>query len=296
VSLESVGTLLDRAREGGYAVGYFESWNLESLQGVIDAAEHAQSPMIIGFNGEFLSHPGRIANERVSWNAALGKAAAESASVPVALLFNECAQDDWIREALAAGFSQAMLDDPDAPHDEFVRRVKALTAFAHERGAMFEAEFGELPCGASGTIEDEGCCLTDPDAAAEFVAETGIDILGVSVGNVHVLVDGRLDLDLDHLSKLRDRVTVHLDLHGGTGISDASLKGAIALGVTKVCYGTYLKQSYLAAVRKALGQNELNPHRLLGLGGPEDVMVAGRLAVRDAVSERIGMLGCCGKA
>ena len=68
------------------------------------------------------------------------------------------------------------------------------------------------------------------------------------------------------------------------------------MGVAKINFGTYLKQRYLGAVRDALGQDESNPHEMLGGGGRLDVMVAGRLAVRDAVLERIGRLGCCGKA
>ena len=101
---------------------------------------------------------------------------------------------------------------------------------------------------------------------------------------------------MNHLEKLRNRVDVHFDLHGGTGITDDSIRRAISLGVTKVCYGTYLKQRYLATIRKALDQDGINPHKLLGMGGAEDVMVAGRLAVRDAVLDRIDLLGCCGKA
>ena len=68
------------------------------------------------------------------------------------------------------------------------------------------------------------------------------------------------------------------------------------MGVTKVNYGTYLKQRYLKAVRDSVAANVDNPHELLGIGGDRDVMIAGRLAVRDAVLERIGLLGCCGKA
>jgi fructose/tagatose bisphosphate aldolase len=74
------------------------------------------------------------------------------------------------------------------------------------------------------------------------------------------------------------------------------LREAIGLGVAKVNYGTYLKQRYLRAVRAALASDEVNPHELLGIGGAADVMVAGRLAVRDAVLERIEDLGCCGRA
>ena len=89
---------------------------------------------------------------------------------------------------------------------------------------------------------------------------------------------------------------IPLDLHGGTGIEGDDLKRAISLGVAKVCYGTYVKQRYLAAVRARLASDQVNPHLLLGFGGSEDVMVAGRLAVRDAVLERIELLGCCRRA
>jgi hypothetical protein len=74
------------------------------------------------------------------------------------------------------------------------------------------------------------------------------------------------------------------------------MREAIARGVAKVNYGTYLKQYYLQAVRAVLGRHCADPHRLLGMGGMDDVLVAGRLAVRDAVLERIGLLGCCGRA
>ncbi|MBM4086240.1 MAG: hypothetical protein FJ272_15765, partial [Planctomycetes bacterium] len=100
----------------------------------------------------------------------------------------------------------------------------------------------------------------------------------------------------ERLAQVRRRTDVPLGLHGGTGITDGSLREAIRLGVAKVAYGTGLKQRYLAAVRRALGDPDINPHKLLGMGGVEDVMVAGRLAVRDAVLERIELLGCCGQA
>lgn len=288
--------LLDNARAGGYAVGYFESWNFESLQGVIDAAQQTRSPMIIGFNGQWLSCPGRLAREDISWYAALGKAAAESASVPVGLLFNECAYDDWIRRAMEAGFSQAMLDDPDASPEDVTRRTAELAAFAHAHDASFEAEIGQLPHGESGRIEADDCALTDIDAAAGFVDETGIDVLAISIGNVHLMVQGQQELDLNHIEALRRRLDVHFDLHGGTGIPVKSLTAAIALGVTKVCYGTYVKQRYLAAVRQALSNDCTSPHEHLGFGGEDDMLTAGRIAVREAGFERIHLLGCCGKA
>src|ERR1700747_3248353 len=85
--LWAISELVRHAREHGYALGYFESWNLESLQGVLDAAETTRSPIIIGFNGEFLSHPDRKLSERLQWYAELGKAAAAAAAGPWCFIF-----------------------------------------------------------------------------------------------------------------------------------------------------------------------------------------------------------------
>jgi ketose-bisphosphate aldolase len=293
--LESVPEMLRRAREGGYAVGYFESWNLESLYGVIDAAELAQAPVIVGFNGEFLSRAERTAAERLSWYGALGRTAATDASVPCGFIFNECAQDNWTRAAVTAGFNLVMPADPAASHGDYAGRVRDLIGYAHPRNVAVEAELGELPAGLPAFAHGEGE-KTDPDRARDFVRATGVDLLAVSVGNVHVALSGRTALDLDHLKAIRRVVDVPLVLHGGSGIADESLRQAIAIGVAKVNYGTVLKQRYLAAVRRALAVDELNPHALLGMGGPEDVMIAGRCAVREAVLERLPALGCAGRA
>lgn len=295
MALAPIGQLMHHAARGRYAVGYFESWSLDSLAGVIDAAERTRSPVIVGFNGDFLSRPDRLAAERIRWYGALGRAAAESASVPVGVIFNECARDEAVRTAIESGFNLVMSADAEAPYEQYVRRVAALVECAHARGVAVEGEIGELPCGSSGQVAEDGS-LTDPRQAAAFVAATGVDMLAVSVGNVHVRVRGQAGLDLERLAKLCEEVPVPLDLHGGTGIAGESLREAVRLGVRKVAYGTYLKQRHLAAVRAALGSEPLDPHLLLGYGGPEDVLTAGRLAVRDAVLERIELLGCCGNA
>jgi ketose-bisphosphate aldolase len=295
VPLESIDRLMRRCREGGYAVGYFESWNLESLQGVLDAAEQTRSPIIIGFNGGFLRHDARLAAEQLPLYGALGKAAAESSPVPCGLILNECSDEGWILSAAEIGFNLVMPSGPDSPDDDYLPRAKRLVRHCHDRGVAVEAEIGELPCGASGRVEGAGE-LTDPALAEQFVTETGVDLLAVSVGNVHVRLSGEQDLDLDLLAAVHQRVQVPLVLHGGTGIASRSLKEAIRLGVAKVNYGTYVKQRYLKAVRASLSGDGVNPHELLGLGGPQDVMVAGRLATRDAVLERIDVLGCRGRA
>jgi ketose-bisphosphate aldolase len=294
--------MMRRALEADYAVGYFESWNLESLQGVVDAAEEARSPVILGFNGEFLSRA-RLSQERLAWYAKLGLAAAESSTVPCGLIFNECPRDHWVRQAISAGFNLVMLADPDAPHEELEARVAALAQLAHAHGIAIEGEVGELPIGVPSPADAAPFHpghKTDPDAAAAFVEKTGVDLLAVSVGNVHIQLHGERALDLDRLEAIAHRVSVPLVLHGGTGIAAESLIAAIQRGVAKVNFGTYLKLRYLAAVRDAIAKDQhgdvADPHRLLGMGGPEDVLMAGRLAVKRAVLERIDQLGCRGRA
>jgi len=294
VPLEPIDAMMRHAALAGYAVGYFESWNLESLQGVVDAAEEARSPVILGFNGDFLSRP-RQADERLAWYAALGLAAARSSNVPCGLIFNECPRDDWVRQAISAGFNLVMLADQEAPLAELEERVAAVARLAHAQGVAIEGEVGELPMGVEDpgkTADYPGGHLTDPGTAAAFVEKTGVDLLAVSVGNIHIQLRGEQALDLDRLHEIAQRVSVPLVLHGGSGIAAESLRAAIKLGVAKVNFGTYLKQRYLAAVREAIAKDVADPHRLLGIGGAEDLLTAGRLAVKRAVIERINQLGC----
>lgn len=293
--LESANDLLAHARRHRYAVGYFESWDMASLEGVIDAAEQCRAPIIVGFNGEFLARPDRALPVRLEWYAALGRSAAESARVPCAVMFNECPADAWVKRAIQVGFNLVMLADPEATHADLTCRTADIVRLAHAQGGAVEAELGLLPCGVSEHAEGTSS-LTDPDQAALFVRETGVDLLAVSAGNVHILLDGQRDLDLAHLAAIQQKVDVPLVLHGGSGITANSLVQAIALGVVKVNYGTYLKQRCLAALRPALANADANPHHLLGFGGGADLMVVARQAVRDAVLERIELLGCCGKA
>ncbi len=291
--LESVSTLLAKADREKYAVGYFESWNFESLNGVIDAAEETRSPVVIGFNGEFLSHDERTLPERLNWYAALGREAAESARVPCAFIFNECGQDDWLRRAVTAGFNIIMPSNEKCPDlKKYEAWVASLTALAHGHGVAVEAELGVLPYGDPDAKGE----YTDPEAAEKFVGATKVDLLAVSIGNVHVMGHGRQGLNLDHLARIRERVRIPLVLHGGTGIADESLKEAVRLGITKVNFGTNLKRGYMKAVHEALHVDQMDPHRLLGWGGEQDVMVAGRKAIRDLVAEKMAILGCMGKA
>ena len=286
MSLEPIPRLMQHARHHDYAVGYFESWSLESIQGVIDAAEATRSPIIIGFNGEWLAEREGASAQELRLYAALGRAAATEADVPVGFIFNECPNDGWVEQAIGAGFNLVMPADAEAPLDDYTRRVKRLTTLAHSQQVAVEADFEG----------DDLDTIAYAEGAAKFVAETGVDLLAVSVGNEEIKLQGRAPLDLKRLAAVGRRIDLPMVLHGGTGIEDDSIKAAIHLGVRKINYGTYMKQKYLRVIRGALSVDEPNPHALLGDGSRTDLMVVGRRVVKDAVLERIELLGCCGKA
>ena len=137
--------LMADAEAGGYAVGYFESWNLESLLAVADAARAARSPVILGFSGIYLTHPGRAYADGLSVYAAMGLEVCRRLSVPACLLFNESPQFDSVLEAVELGFNLVMFSDEQLAPEETVSRVKQVCAKAHPAGAAVEAEMAVLP-------------------------------------------------------------------------------------------------------------------------------------------------------
>lgn len=295
--IESIISMTRKAAEEGYAIGYFESWNLESLQGVIDAAEQTRSPVVIGFSADFLFREERLAKEKVSWYGALCKAAAESSSVPCCMILNECPHDAIVREAIQSGFNVVMPIAEKGGRGDYLERVKTIAEYAHRQGAAVEIELDELPSGMPDAEDHDPVTYTSPAVLADLVKQSGADLLAVSVGNVHMSSGQAYGLDFDRLRAISEHAAVPLVLHGGTGILAEDLKRAINLGVVKVNYGTYIKKRCLDALSRAMHSiGGKNPHHLLGYGGEEDLLVISRHAVRDAVLERIETLGCCGKA
>jgi ketose-bisphosphate aldolase len=286
------------AERGGYAVGYFESWNLESLQGVIDAAEMADSPVIVGFSGINLPDPRRLAPERLELYAALGHAACATTRVPAAFLFNESPNAAWLERAVELGFNLIMFADEHMAPDELRERVRRTVAMAAGRAAV-EAEMAALPGVASGLDELPGAlALTDPDEAARFVADTGVDALAVSLGNVHLHGRRTVGLDLERLEAIRARVQVPLVLHGASSVGDEALRQAIRRGIRKINVGSALRSAFYTAVQSSVlaTGSVFNPYEVMGSGREGDVLLAGRLAVRDLVQAKMHLFGSAGHA
>jgi ketose-bisphosphate aldolase len=297
--LVSMSRLLHHARSHQYAVGYFEAWNLESILAVKDAAEEADSPVILGFNGGFLGNDRRRVRENVHHYGALGRAIAERARVPAALILNEAAQVPLLLEGLAAGFNVIMHDHQACSLEESLAINQELVRAAHAVGAEVEAEIGELPAHDIRTDSQSRGKKTDPEAAADFVRRTGVDALAVAVGNVHMLEGSKAALDLDLIRTLRRRIDVPLVLHGGTGIETAALQEAIRLGIAKINVGTILRRTFILSLDRYFREHPaagVDPSEGTSTGGAEDLLVGARRAVSEEVLKLMTTFGSTGMA
>jgi ketose-bisphosphate aldolase len=289
--------LLRHARAHRYAVGYFEAWNLESILAVKDAAEQADSPVILGFNGGFLEDSRRAIEENIYHYGALGRAIAERVRVPAALILNEARLVPTLVRALHAGFNVVMHDHEGSSLEESLAVNQYLVRTAHAMGAEVEAEIGELPVHNARDDRSTTGQKTDPQAAADFVRLTGVDALAVAVGNVHMLEGRKAPLDLELIRTLRGLLEVPLVLHGGTGIERAALQEAIHLGVSKVNVGTILRRTFLSSLGLWFHEHDakaVDPNEGTSNGGRDNLLLAARSAITGEVLELMRVFGAAG--
>jgi fructose/tagatose bisphosphate aldolase len=290
--------IADAARHH-YAVGYFESFSLESLLAVADAAEAERSPVILGFSGIYLPHPARQVRDRLAPYAAMGLAVCRDLTVPACLLFNECPHADWVEAAIGLGFSLVMFSDDALDDRGSAAMIARLADLAHARGTAVEAELAALP-GVGGDLDpttELDARPTDPQSARRFIAATGVDALAVNIGQMHLHGRRLARLDLDRLRALA-ALPVPLVLHGATSIALGDLQAAIEIGVRKINVGSRLKQAFLGALREACRAvpEDANPYECIGSGLDNDVLVVGRRAMAAEVGGMMRLFGSSGRA
>jgi fructose/tagatose bisphosphate aldolase len=210
------------------------------------------------------------------------------------LLLNETDDFAQIELAIDLGFNAVMVENERLEKSDYGALVRKVVNVAHPAGVAVEAAIGRLADGA-GHLTAE---VTAPAEAQDFVESTGIDALGVSVGNIHILTRGKATIDLEALEELHDRVSVPLVLHGGTGIPLESVHDYVRRGVAKINFGTAMKQAYLEAMCAKLDayRRPMSPHPFLGMGGEQDILVAGREAVKHQVKQVLTRCGSAGQA
>jgi ketose-bisphosphate aldolase len=283
--------MLAHALRHRYAVGYFEAWDLYSMEAALAAAEESRSPCILGF-GAAVTETAWVGAHGVEALSALAVALAARATVPTCVLFNEAQRFDHAVRGLRAGCNAVMLDSSALPDAEHTVVTARLVEVAHALGAAVEAELGHLP---NADDPSHTTRLTDPAEAARFCAATGIDALAVSIGNVHILQTREAQVDIDLLDRIYHATGLPQVIHGGTGFPRAAVADAIRAGAAKFNVGTALKQAFLDGMRGALDA-PAGIHAQMGGRGDADVLEQGKRRMQERILELIALYGSAGHA
>jgi fructose-bisphosphate aldolase class II len=278
--------LFKKAKKGGYAIGAFNTSNLEITKAIIAAAEKAKSPVIIETSeGEMGALTPEVAAAEIA-------TLAKKAKVPIVLHLDHGKSLESVKTAVEAGYTSVHLDGSSLPYNENVKLTRVATKLAHSHGLTIEGEVGHI-AGSSEAhahkIEIEKENLTSPSEAAKFVKETGVDVLAVSIGNIHGVYSNPPQLDFERFAEIATKAKSYFSLHGGSGIPKNQIKKAIKLGISKVNVNTELRMAFHQGI---LHEFEVNPNEVV----PYKYLPAGGEAVEKVVLEKIRLFGSAGKA
>lgn len=280
--LVNLNEVLPAARKGGYAVGLFNTVNLEMAKGVLAAAEETRSPVIIG-TAEILL-PYASLEELAYFLIPMAK----KATVPVVVHYDHGLTLEKIREAMALGFSSVMYDCSTLDFEGNCRAVAELTREAHARGVSVEAELGHVganEAGGEAASADESI-YTEPEEARRFWDATGVDALAVAIGTAHGAYKSTPRLDFERLREIAGIVPAPLVLHGGSGLSEQDFRAAVRDGIAKVNIFTDINCASAAAAhdcwKPGVGMTDLMPEIVD--------------AIRTATAEKMQIFGSTGRA
>lgn len=296
--------LLLKAKAWHYAVGAFNTNNLEVTKAIISAAVEMDSPVFLQLSGGALKYGGFEL-------AGLALAFARKVPVPVAVHLDHGPSFELARECIGFGFSSVMIDGSALPFDRNVSLTKKVVSAAAAKKVSVEAELGQLK-GREDDVFSARHSYTEPAGAAKFVKLTRVDSLAVAIGTSHgaYKFKGVPRLDLQRLEEIASVVGVPLVLHGASsvpsslvaaanrhgakifnarGVPESQIKKAVSLGVCKVNEDTDLRLAFTAAVRKFLGDNP-------SAYDPREVLSPAVEAMKSVVVRRIKVLGSEGKA
>lgn len=254
--LVSLTEILQLAEAKKCAVGSFNTPNLESIMAVIGAAEELNVPVVI-MHAEV--HEAMMPIDVIG---PIMIARAKEAKVPVCVHLDHGETLAYAAKALNLGFTSVMFDGSALPYEENVANTKIVVKLAHAKGASVEGEIGvlgkrELGPGHDAIENQPEEIYTDPEVAAAFVAETGIDALACSFGTAHGIYLKAPKLDMTVLERVKSRVNIPLVMHGGSGVSDEDYQKVIERGVRKINYYTYMAKAGGSGVENKLPFQEM---------------------------------------
>jgi fructose-bisphosphate aldolase class II len=274
--------LLESAQRGKYAVGAFNCHTLDMIPAVVEVAAQEGSPVILQFT------EGSIKTNGWGSISAVARAAAREAPVPVAIHLDHGSSFAAVVQAIRHGFTSVMIDGSELPYAENVALTRRVVEAAHAAGVTVEAEIGHV----GGVEDDQGSrhgWLTEPEDAARFWRDGGMDYLATAFGTAHGLYKEEPKLDFPRLRRIRDLVGAPLVMHGGSGVPADQVREAIGAGICKVNVATELKEAWARALRETLSRL---PHE----SDPRKLLAPPRAALQAVVREKIRLFGSSGKA
>ena len=280
--------MLNKAREGKYAVGHFNINNLEWAKSILLTAQEMNAPVILGVSegaGKYMGGFKVVAD--------MVKALTDSMeiTVPVALHLDHGTYEGCYK-CIKAGFSSIMFDGSHYPIAENVEKTKELVAITKALGMSLEAEVGAIGGEEDGVIGAGECA--DPDEC-KAIADLGVNMLAAGIGNIHGKYPANWKgLSFETLEAVKAKVgNMPLVLHGGTGIPEDMIKKAISLGVAKINVNTECQLAFAAAARTYIEEGK----DLEGKGfDPRKLLAPGTEAIKQTVREKITLFGSAGKA
>ncbi|MBQ8340603.1 MAG: class II fructose-bisphosphate aldolase [Clostridia bacterium] len=277
--LVNLQTIIGMAEKGNYCIPAFNVYNIETVMGILDAAEEQRAPVILQM------YP-RLFKEEVGFYLCPSiVAAAQRASVPVCFHLDHGPSEWEVTRALRWGCSGIMLDGSSHDFDKNVAMTKHIVDTCAAVGIGVEGEIGHV-----GSVNDEAMDeFTTPEEAAAFVKATGVTCLAVLIGNAHGHYKKPPKLDIERVKAIREACGIPLVLHGGSGIPEDQVKAAIAAGIRKMNIGTDVCCAFAEGTKETLA----DPARSIAI----DIFMKKPIArVKALAVEKIQMVGAAGKA
>ncbi|WP_303867794.1 class II fructose-bisphosphate aldolase [Acetobacterium wieringae] len=275
-------TLLKNACPRSQAIGAFNTPNLESVQAVIAAAEAQNQPVII-MHAQI--HESMIPMEVIG---PVMIRLADQARVDVCVHLDHGEDLGYLLQAMKMGFTSVMYDGSRLPYEKNLTNTREIVRAAHYLGVSVEAELGRVLRPEGGGLPDAdekeltpAECYTDPEQAKSFVDATGVDALAIAFGTAHGLYEAEPCLDFKRIAAIHQWVDVPLVMHGGSGVSDSDFRKAIAAGITKINYFTYMSLAGGQAVKNWFAQQ---PGQTLRF---DEIVEIGRAAMQADVTRAI---------
>lgn len=277
--------LLKVAYENKFAVGSFNVANSEFVKVVITAAEEQNSPAIMQI------HPNEIDLVTDGFIAYVREAASKS-KVPFVIHLDHGATIKDITRSIRNGYTSVMMDASHLPFEENIAATKEAVELAHLVDVSVEGELGTIGSneGSSEGGADE-ILYTNPEEAAIFVEQTGIDTLAVAVGTSHGIYPQSKDhsIKIDRLKQIHEKVKIPLVLHGGSDNPDEEIREAVKHGIAKINLSTDMKRAFYNQLRVTL---DANPNAY----EPDQLMPEATKAATELVKKKMDLFGSTGKA